>query len=90
MQESEADLYSYDFMKRNGYNVNAVESAFAILAKLSEGADASFLTRITSSHPDAKERAQNARLRAEKDGLYKPYVKKSEASKTKSAAKKKK
>jgi hypothetical protein len=29
-------------------------------------------------------------MRAEKDGLYKPYVKKSEASKTKSAAKKKK
>ena len=79
MQESEADLYSYDFMKRNGYNVNAVESAFSILAKLSEGADASFLTRITSSHPDAKERAQNARLRAEKDGLYKHYEKKVEA-----------
>ncbi|WP_425402848.1 M48 family metalloprotease [Flavobacterium polysaccharolyticum] len=90
MQESEADLYSYDFMKRNGYNVNAVESAFTILAKLSEGADASFLSRITSSHPDAKERAENAKMRAEKDGLYKPYVKKSEASKTKTVVKKKK
>lgn len=89
-QESEADLYSYDFMKRNGYNVNAVESAFAILAKLSEGSEASFLSRMISSHPDAKERAENAKMRAEKDGLYKPYVKKSEASKTKSAAKKKK
>lgn len=79
MQESEADLYSYDFMKRNGYNVNAVESAFTILAKLSEGTDASFLSRITSSHPDPKERAENAKMRAEKDGLYKPYVKKAEA-----------
>lgn len=79
MQESEADLYSYDFMKRNGYNVNAVESAFTILAKLSEGTDAFFLSRITSSHPDPKERAENAKMRAEKDGLYKPYVKKAEA-----------
>jgi putative metalloprotease len=33
-QESDADTYSYDFMKRNGYNVNAVESAFNILAKM--------------------------------------------------------
>lgn len=90
MQESEADMYSYDFMKRNGYNVNAVESAFSILAKLNEGADASFLTRITSSHPNPKERAQNARLRAEKDGLYKPYVRKTVVSKTKTTTKIKK
>ena len=74
-QESEADMYSYDFMKRNGYNVNAVESAFNILAKLSEGKEASFFERMLSSHPDSKERAAEAKARAEKDGLYKPYVK---------------
>ncbi|MFM9989413.1 M48 family metalloprotease [Flavobacterium sp.] len=74
-QETDADTYSYDFMKRNGYNVNAVESAFSILAKLSEGTDSSFITRMMSSHPDPKQRAENAKARAEADGLYKPYVK---------------
>lgn len=74
-QETEADYYSYDFMKRNNYDVNAVESAFAILAKRSQGADASFLDRMMSSHPDSQQRADNARKRAEDDGLYKVYVK---------------
>lgn len=74
-QESEADLFSYQFMKRNKYNVNAVEAAFNELAKLSEGTDSSFITRMMSSHPDSKERAQLAKERATADGLYKPYVK---------------
>jgi putative metalloprotease len=74
-QESEADSYSYDFMKRNGYNVNAVEAAFSILAKMSAGTNASFLDRMMSSHPDSQERADNAKKRAESDRLYKPYEK---------------
>jgi putative metalloprotease len=73
-QESEADLYAYDFLKKNGYNVNAEESAFRILAKMSEGTQASILERMMSSHPDSKERADQAKERSEKDGLYKPYV----------------
>lgn len=73
-QESEADEFSYDFMKKNGYNVNAVASAFSILAKMSEGTQASFLGKMMSSHPDSKERAELSKQRAEKDGLYKPYV----------------
>ncbi|ESU28992.1 yggG protein [Flavobacterium limnosediminis JC2902] len=89
-QESEADLYSYDFMKRNGYNVNAVESAFTILAKLSEGKEASFIEKMLSSHPEAKERAANAKARAEKDGLYKPYVKQTAKPATKKTTTKKK
>ncbi len=74
-QESDADMYSYEFMKRNKYNVNAVESAFNILAKSSEGAESSFITRMMSSHPDPKDRALKAKERAVADGLYKPYVK---------------
>ncbi|ESU23076.1 peptidase M48, Ste24p [Flavobacterium enshiense DK69] len=92
-QESDADMYSYDFMKRNGYDVNAVESAFTILAKLSEGQQSSFIERMMSSHPDPKKRAANAKARAEKDGLYKPYVKqtaKPAAKKTTTTKKKKK
>lgn len=73
-QESEADSFSYDFMKKNSYDVNAVESAFRILQNLSEGAEASFLTKMTSSHPDAGKRADDAKKRAVKDGLYKAYV----------------
>ena len=94
-QESEADEFSYNFMKKNGYNVNAVSSAFSIIAKMSEGAQASFLDKMMSSHPDPKERAEIARQRAEKDGLYKPYVQqkkgtaKSKAVKPTTAKKKK-
>lgn len=73
-QESEADTFAYDFMKKNGYNVNAVESAFSILAKMSEGTQTDFLTKMMSSHPDSQERAENAKKRAEKEGLYKQYV----------------
>lgn len=73
-QESEADLYSYNFLKKNGYDVNAEESAFRILAKMSEGSEASFIDQMMSSHPDSKQRADDAKKRAEKDGLYKPYV----------------
>ena len=73
-QEAEADLFSYNFMKKNGYNVNAEESAFRILAKMSEGAEASFIDQMMSSHPDSKKRADHAKARAEKDGLYKAYV----------------
>ncbi|MFV8353527.1 M48 family metalloprotease [Flavobacterium sp. XS2P14] len=94
-QESEADEFSYNFMKKNGYNVNAVSSAFSIIAKMSEGAQASFLDKMLSSHPDPKERAEIARQRAENDGLYKPYVQqkkgtaKSKAVKPATAKKKK-
>lgn len=89
-QESEADSFSYEFMKRNGYDVNAVESSFNILAKMSEGAQASFLDRIMSSHPNSKDRAEKAKKRAEKDGLYKAYVQKPIVNTTKTTKKTKK
>jgi putative metalloprotease len=75
-QESEADTFSYDFMKKHGYDVNAVESAFNLLASQSGGASADFLSRMMSSHPDPKDRAEKAKARAEKDSLYKAYVQK--------------
>lgn len=96
-QESEADLFSYDFMKKNGYDVNAVESAFRILQNLSESAESSFITKMMSSHPDSGKRADDAKKRATKDGLYKAYVQqkivntapaKTTAKTTKTAAKK--
>ena len=73
-QEADADLFSYNFLKKNGYNVNSEESAFRILAKMSEGTEASFIDKMMSSHPDSKQRADDAKSRAEKDGVYKAYV----------------
>lgn len=73
-QESGADLFSYNFMKKNGYDVNAVESAFRILQNLSEGAQSSFITKMMSSHPDSGKRADEAKKRAVKDGIYHAYV----------------
>lgn len=73
-QESDADLFSYDFMKRNGYDVNAVESAFLLLASQSEGAQRDFLSKMMSSHPDPKDRAAKAKEKAIKDGVYKEYI----------------
>lgn len=75
-QESEADDFSYEFMKKHGYDVNAVESAFNLLASQSGGASADFISKMMSSHPDPKDRAEKAKARAEKDGLYKAYVQK--------------
>ena len=72
--ETEADNYSYDFMKKHGYNVNAVESAFLVLAKMSAGADSNFLTQMMNSHPDPQQRADDAHNKAVADGLYKEYV----------------
>lgn len=71
-QESEADAFSYEFLKRNNYNVNAEAAAFEILAKMSEGGS-DFLTKMMSSHPDPSDRAAIAKGRAEADGIYKPY-----------------
>ena len=73
-QEGEADDYSYEFMKRNGYNVNAVAAAFDVLAKMGGNADSNFITQFMSSHPDPKDRADKARARAVADGLFKEYV----------------
>lgn len=87
-QESEADLFAYDFMKKNGYDVNAEESAFRILAKMSEGAQSSFIDQMMSSHPDSQKRADDAKARAESDGLYKPYVQQKIVNNTVPAVKK--
>ena len=72
-QESEADAYSYDFMKRNGYNVMGAYNAFMTLASLSDGsgAEASKFQKMLSSHPDSKQRAEEVKKKAQKDGLWK-------------------
>ena len=70
-QETEADDYSYDFLKRNGYSVMALATSFEKLAKLNGGNQSNKVTAILSSHPDSKSRAERVRTRARRDGLAK-------------------
>ena len=65
-QETEADDYSYQFMKKNGYSVMALATSFEKLAKQSGGAG---VPTFLSTHPDSKARAQRVRDRARRDGL---------------------
>jgi putative metalloprotease len=53
-QESESDAYGVEFMKRHKYKVAAAESAMRKLAGLEGSASGS---KLFSSHPGAKERA---------------------------------
>lgn len=70
-QESQADDYSYDFMKKHGYNVVGAYTAFKKLALLGGSAKATSFQKMMSSHPDSEKRAQNIKKRAEKDGVWK-------------------
>lgn len=68
-QESEADDYSYDFLKRNGYHVMALATSFEKLAKRSGAGQEGRVTQILSTHPDSRARAERVRARARRDGL---------------------
>ena len=69
-QETEADDYSYDFLKRNRYSVMALATSFEKLAKISGGGGGGGrLAEFASSHPDSQRRAQRVRDRAKRDGL---------------------
>lgn len=72
-QESEADDYSYDFMKKYNYKVTALASAFNKFADMekSSGAKQSKSQKMLSSHPDSGERAAKVLEKAKKDGLAK-------------------
>ncbi|GAB3560854.1 M48 family metalloprotease [Spirosoma luteolum] len=66
-QETEADDYSYGFLKKYGYNVVALATSFEKLA--AQGGGGGGLSTIVSDHPDSKARAQRVRDRARRDGL---------------------
>ncbi|QJD97791.1 M48 family metallopeptidase [Mucilaginibacter robiniae] len=70
-QESEADDYSYDFLKSNSYKVTALASAFNKLAALetSSGTTQSKSQKMLSSHPGSADRAAKVIAKAKKDGL---------------------
>ena len=70
-QESQADNYSYDFLKKHGYNVVGAYTAFKKLALLSSGAEQTKSEKMMSSHPDSEARAAEVKKQAEKDGVWK-------------------
>ncbi|MDR6337421.1 putative metalloprotease [Filimonas zeae] len=72
-QESEADDYSYNFMKQHGYNVTALASAFNKFAEMEKeaGDNRSKSEKMLSSHPESADRAAKVLEKAKKDGLAK-------------------
>lgn len=70
-QESQADDYSYDFMKKHGYNVVGAYTAFEKLALLGGSAKSTSFQKMMSSHPDSEKRAKSIKKKAENDGVWK-------------------
>ncbi len=61
--------------KKNGYDVNAVESAFSILAKMSEGTQSDFLTGMMSLAPGLQRKSRKSQEESRKGGfVQKAYV----------------
>ena len=74
-QESKADAYGYEFLKKNGKNPWAIALSFEKLKKLEEDAGVkkdSKWQRMFSSHPDLEKRIKTMGKRAEKDGFARP------------------
>lgn len=62
-QESQADDYSYDLMKKRGINPLGLATSFEKLAKMEQGRQSS----LFDSHPDSEARAQHIRDRIAAD-----------------------
>lgn len=74
-QESKADGYGYEFLKKNGKNPWAIALSFEKLKKLEEDAGVkkdSKWQHMFSSHPDFDKRIKTMSKRAEKDGFARP------------------
>lgn len=72
-QETEADDYGYDFLKKNGKNPYALVKAFEKLQKIEgkSGTIKKYVNRMFSSHPDTEKRINHIKERCRKDG-FKP------------------
>ena len=64
-QESEADDYSYDLLRKRGINPSGLVTSFEKLAKLEAGRQSSMF----DDHPASEERAQHIRDRMKSDGI---------------------
>ena len=64
-QESEADDYSYDLLRKRGINPTGLATSFDKLSKLEDGRQSSMF----DDHPATQERAQHIRDRLQADGI---------------------
>ncbi len=64
-QEYEADDYAFDFCVKNGFDPYAMSKALGKLVELSNGAKASTVQKMFSSHPDSEKRAQRMKEKAD-------------------------
>lgn len=73
-QESQADDYGYDFLKKNGKNPWAMAMAFERLKKLegSSSKGAAMVNKLFSDHPELDKRIKTMSSRAKKDGYSRP------------------
>ena len=74
-QESQADAYGYEFLKKNGKNPWAIALSFEKLKKLEEDQGIQKegkWKRMFSSHPDLDKRIKTMSKRAMKDGFTRP------------------
>ena len=74
-QESGADDYSYAFMKKHNYNITGGYTAFMKFIKMEgEATTQSKFAKMMNSHPDSKKRAEEIKIKATKDGIWKEPV----------------
>ena len=64
-QESEADDYSYNLLRKRGINPSGLATSFEKLAKMEQGRQSS----LFDDHPASAERAQHIRDRMAADGI---------------------
>lgn len=71
-QESNADDYGYDFLKRNGKNPWSMAQAFAKLQSMEGSSSNSGLKQMFSSHPATNKRIERVVKRCQKDKIAPP------------------
>ena len=71
-QESNADDYGYDFLKKNGKNPWSMAMAFTKLQQLENGSKSNLVTKMFSSHPQTKDRISHIVQKCQKDNIPPP------------------
>lgn len=71
-EESEADEYGYNFLKKSGKNPWAMAMAFERLQDLEGSSQSDLVNQLFSSHPDLEKRIARMSQKATKDGYKKP------------------
>lgn len=71
-QESNADDYGYDFLKKNGKNPWSMALAFSKLQSMEGSSKGSALTNMFSSHPQTKDRINHIIEKCKKDNIEAP------------------